>query len=81
MLQTVLAFTKLRAKSVDDKFLIFFSFSPENRIWRFMQIVSTAELAQREVKVKKYLVCMFQDLMEMAVFVYDDNNVFFCLFM
>ena len=37
-----LSFT-LRANSVDDKLVIVFLFFPENRIWRFMQIVSTED--------------------------------------
>ena len=37
-----LNFTTLWATSADDK-LIFFLFFPENRIWHFMQIVSTGD--------------------------------------
>ena len=33
-----LTFTTLLADSADDKFIIFFLFFPENRIWHFMQI-------------------------------------------
>ena len=35
-----LTLTKLWADSADDKFVIFFLFFLENRIWHFMQIVS-----------------------------------------
>ena len=34
-------FTTVWAHSADDKWMILFLFFPENRIWRFMQIVST----------------------------------------
>ena len=35
-----LTLTTLCANSADAKLMIFFLFSPENRIWHFMQIVS-----------------------------------------
>ena len=42
ILLSILTVTILWVKSADDKF-IFFLFFPENRIWHFMQIVSTGD--------------------------------------
>ena len=36
-----LTFTTFLANSADDKLIFFFLFFPENRIWHFVQIVST----------------------------------------
>ena len=41
-----LTFTTLWAFSADDRLMIFFLFSPENRIWHFMQIVSLGDNLQ-----------------------------------
>ena len=38
-----LTFTTLLANSADDKLVIFFLFFTVNRIWQFMQIVSTGD--------------------------------------
>ena len=43
MTVSVWIYTTLWANSADDKLLIFFLFSPENRIWHFMQIVSIGD--------------------------------------
>ena len=40
---TAVLFTTLWAYSADNKLVIFFLFFPENRIWHFMQIVSTED--------------------------------------
>ena len=52
-----LTFTTLWANSADDKLVIFFFISPENRIWHFMQIVSAGDYLHEmsnPVSWKKY---------------------------
>ena len=41
ILNDALTFTTIWANSADDKLVIFFLFLPDNRIWHFMQIVSS----------------------------------------
>ena len=38
-----LTFTTFWANSADDRLMIFFLFSSENRVWHFMQIVSIGD--------------------------------------
>ena len=38
-----LAFTTLWANSADDKLIIILLFSPQNRLWHFMQIISLGD--------------------------------------
>ena len=37
---TTFSFTSLCANPVDDNLIVFFLFSPEDKLWYFMQIVS-----------------------------------------
>ena len=41
-----LTFTILFTNSAGDKLMIFLLFSPENRLWHFMQIVSIEEISK-----------------------------------
>ena len=58
-----LTFTTLKANSADDKLIFFLFFSPENRIWHFMQIgdnlheISKPVFWKKIIKIFQYVVC------------------------